>query len=171
MESEMKASEMTELLHAVRSGVERLQAAAAAMGSSAQNRAAGEVEKITAAVDPSSYMAAGDSASCAATGALTEDRGIYIEQRLLQIEQALVALQAGAAGQGLQAAEQRVAARKTLPAATVQLLAKQGIDLADPTRGLNAGDVQSVDAALAGLSVEQRIAVKSQLLRTGALTV
>jgi hypothetical protein len=28
-----------------------------------------------------------------------------------------------------------------------------------------------VDAALAGLSVEQRIAVKSQLLRTGALTV
>jgi hypothetical protein len=31
--------------------------------------------------------------------------------------------------------------------------------------------VQSVDAALAGLSVEQRIAVKSQLLRTGALTV
>jgi hypothetical protein len=31
--------------------------------------------------------------------------------------------------------------------------------------------VQSVDAALVGLSVEQRIAVKSQLLRTGTLTL
>jgi hypothetical protein len=32
-------------------------------------------------------------------------------------------------------------------------------------------DVPSLDAALAGLSVEQRIAVKSQLLRNGMLTL
>jgi hypothetical protein len=57
------------------------------------------------------------------------------------------------------------AARKTLPAAMVQLLAKQGIDTGD------AVDVPSLDAALAGLSVEQRIAVKSQLLRNGMLTL
>lgn len=52
--------------------------------------------------------------------------------------------------------------RRTLPAATSEMLAKHGI-------GEGPVDVRALDAALAGLSLEQRIAVKSQLLRAGAI--
>ena len=53
--------------------------------------------------------------------------------------------------------------RKTVTTATVSLLAKQGIS------SLESIEAGSLDAALAGLSIEQRIAVKSQLLRAGVL--
>ena len=49
-----------------------------------------------------------------------------------------------------------------MPAATAEMLAKHGI-------GDGPVDVRTLDAALAGLSLEQRIAVKSQLLRAGAI--
>ena len=52
--------------------------------------------------------------------------------------------------------------RKTVPASTSEMLAKHGI-------GDGPVDVRTLDAALAGLSLEQRIAVKSQLLRAGAI--
>ena len=52
--------------------------------------------------------------------------------------------------------------RKTVPAATSEMLAKHGI-------GDGPVDVRTLDAALSGLSLEQRIAVKSQLLRAGAI--
>ena len=52
--------------------------------------------------------------------------------------------------------------RRTVPASTSEMLAKHGID-ESPV------DVRTLDAALAGLSLEQRIAVKSQLLRAGAI--
>jgi transposase-like protein len=52
--------------------------------------------------------------------------------------------------------------RRTLPASTSAMLAKHGI--AD-----GPVDVRALDAALAGLSLEQRIAVKTQLLRAGAV--
>jgi hypothetical protein len=52
--------------------------------------------------------------------------------------------------------------RKTIPSATSEMLAKHGI-------GDGPVDVKALDAALTGLSLEQRIAVKSQLLRAGAI--
>jgi hypothetical protein len=52
--------------------------------------------------------------------------------------------------------------RRTLPASTSEMLAKHGI-------GDGPVDVRTLDAALAGLSLEQRIAVKTQLLRAGAI--
>ena len=52
--------------------------------------------------------------------------------------------------------------RRTMPAATAEMLAKHGI-------GDGPVDVRTLDAALAGLSLEQRIAVKSQLLRAGSI--
>ena len=52
--------------------------------------------------------------------------------------------------------------RRTLPATTEEMLAKHGI-------GDGPVDVRALDAALTGLSLEQRIAVKSQLLRAGAI--
>jgi len=57
--------------------------------------------------------------------------------------------------------ETRGAERKTLPLAASGLLAKHGI-----AAGAE-GDATALDAALASLSIEQRIAVKSQLLRAG----
>lgn len=52
--------------------------------------------------------------------------------------------------------------RRTVPASTSAMLAKHGI-------GEGPVDVRTLDAALSGLSLEQRIAVKSQLLRAGAI--
>jgi ribosomal protein L29 len=52
--------------------------------------------------------------------------------------------------------------RRTLPASTSEMLAKHGI-------GEGPVDVRTLDAALSGLSLEQRIAVKSQLLRAGSI--
>ena len=54
------------------------------------------------------------------------------------------------------------AGRKTLPTAMTNLLAKQGVTI----DSLEAG---SLDAALVSLSLEQRIAVKAQLMRAGLL--
>ena len=52
--------------------------------------------------------------------------------------------------------------RRTVPAATSEMLAKHGI-------GDGPVDVRTLDTALSGLSLEQRIAVKTQLLRAGAM--
>ncbi len=52
--------------------------------------------------------------------------------------------------------------RRTVPATTQEMLAKHGI-------GEGPVNVQALDAALSGLSLEQRIAVKTQLLRAGAI--
>ena len=55
------------------------------------------------------------------------------------------------------------AGRKTLSVAAEHLLAKHRIDTLDQANG------GALDAALNGLSLEQRIAVKSQLMRAGLL--
>ena len=52
--------------------------------------------------------------------------------------------------------------RKTLPAGMATLLAKQGVTL-------DSVDAGTLDAALTSLSIEQRIAVKAQLIRSGML--
>jgi hypothetical protein len=52
--------------------------------------------------------------------------------------------------------------RKTLPVAMANLLAKQGVTV----DSMEAG---ALDAALVSLSLEQRIAVKAQLMRAGLL--
>jgi len=55
-------------------------------------------------------------------------------------------------------------ARRTVPASTAQFLAKQGIST------LESVEAGALDAALTGLSLEQRIAVKAQLLRAGVVS-
>jgi hypothetical protein len=52
--------------------------------------------------------------------------------------------------------------RKTLPVSVTNMLTKQGVAV----DSLEAG---AVDAALGSLSIEQRIAVKAQLMRAGLL--
>jgi hypothetical protein len=89
-----------------------------------------------------------------------------LEQKLAAAERDIAELKAAAE---LAAAEQAKPAvpvlnpvRRTVPAAATEMLAKHGI-------GEGPVDVKTVDAALIGLSLEQRIAVKSQLLKAGAI--
>lgn len=83
-------------------------------------------------------------------------RGTEIEEKLAAAELTIAELKAR--GAGGRAAE----GRKTLPAAMTSLLAKQGVTV----DSLEAG---ALDAALVSLSLEQRIAVKAQLMRAGLI--
>jgi cell division protein ZapA (FtsZ GTPase activity inhibitor) len=103
----------------------------------------GDVQKIVAAVEGGSEMSR---------------REQELARRLEAAEQQIAELKAQAVS-----APTRQSERKTVPAATTQLLAKQGITTID---SIEAG---ALDAALTGLSLEQRIAVKAQLIRAGSL--
>jgi predicted nucleic acid-binding Zn-ribbon protein len=82
-----------------------------------------------------------------------------MEERLQAAEAKIAQLEAGIAETIPTEGQSR---RKTLPAGMASMLAKQGVTV----ESLEAG---ALDAALTGLSLEQRIAVKSQLLRAGML--
>jgi hypothetical protein len=84
-------------------------------------------------------------------------REVELHEKLATAEREIAELKAGAAYSALNPL------RKTVPASTSEMLAKHGI-------AEGPVDVRTLDAALAGLSLEQRIAVKSQLLRAGAIT-
>ena len=97
----------------------------------------GEVEKISATVEQSR-------------------REQELAEKLAAAERELSELKASAAATIVNPL------RRTVPAATSEMLAKHGI-------GEGPVDVRALDAALSGLSLEQRIAVKTQLLRAGAI--
>jgi hypothetical protein len=83
--------------------------------------------------------------------------------RLEAVERELVELRAAAAAPVITPIPKALEGlRRTLPSSTTEMLAKQGI-------GEGAMDIKTLDAALVGLSLEQRIAVKSQLRRAGAM--
>jgi hypothetical protein len=97
----------------------------------------GEVEKISATVEQTR-------------------REAELTEKLASAQRELAELKAAAAPTAVNPL------RRTVPAATSEMLAKHGI-------GDGPVDVGALDAALTGLSLEQRIAVKSQLLRAGAI--
>jgi len=84
-----------------------------------------------------------------------------LEQKLAAAEQKIAELEARAAATTESAAP--ASGRKTASIAASNLLAKHGVSL----DSIEAG---RLDAALAGLSLEQRFAVKAQLLRAGLLS-
>ena len=133
---EIEVQEVTGRLEAAAAMLER----AMAWLEERQSALSGEVEKISATVEQSR-------------------REEELAQKLAAAEREIAELKA---------AEERKAPavlnplRRTVPAATTEMLAKHGI-------GEGPVDVRTLDAALAGLSLEQRIAVKSQLLRAGAI--
>jgi ATP-dependent Lon protease len=98
----------------------------------------GEVEKISATVEQSR-------------------RETELAEKLAAAERELAEIKAASAPNGVNPL------RRTMPAATAEMLAKHGI-------GEGPVDVHALDAALSGLSLEQRIAVKTQLLRAGAIS-
>jgi ATP-dependent Lon protease len=83
-------------------------------------------------------------------------RELELAEKLAAVERELGELKASASSTVV------TPMRRTLPAVTSEMLAKHGI--AD-----GPVDVRTLDAALIGLSLEQRIAVKTQLLRAGAV--
>jgi ATP-dependent Lon protease len=97
----------------------------------------GEVEKISATVEQSR-------------------RETELAEKLAAVERELAEVKAAAAPNVMNPL------RRTMPAATAELLAKHGV-------GDGPVGVHALDAALSGLSLEQRIAVKTQLLRAGAI--
>jgi uncharacterized protein involved in exopolysaccharide biosynthesis len=123
--------------------VERLEAATNALEKTLnwleerQGALSGEVERITATVEQSR-------------------RETELTEKLAAVERELAEVKAATAQNVLSPL------RRTMPAATAEMLAKHGI-------GDGPVDVRALDAALSGLSLEQRIAVKTQLLRAGAI--
>jgi DNA repair exonuclease SbcCD ATPase subunit len=85
-----------------------------------------------------------------------------LEQKLQAAEQQITELKAQLESRPESQPElsPQPSARKTVPAATAQFLSRQGIALEHVEAG-------ALDAALSSLSIEQRIAVKAQLLRAG----
>ena len=137
------------IMASVSEGMERLTAAAALLEKTViwmeqrEQVLSGEVQKIVATVEQSA-----DSSR----------REQQLERKLSDALEQIAELRAQS-GHSQPGHSQR----KTIPAATLQLLAKQGVGPQDQF------DSGTLDAAMAGLSLEQRIAVKSQLLRAGSL--
>lgn len=143
--------------HTERDVTARLEAAAGALERTLawpeerQAALAGEVEKISATVEQSR-------------------REAELEEKLAAAEAELAELKASATTQAASASA--AAAVRPAPAAAVtqrrttavsEMLAKHGLSGEGPV------DVRTLDQALSGLSLEQRIAVKSQLARAGAV--
>ena len=82
-------------------------------------------------------------------------RELELADKLTIAERELAELKAAAAHESMPL-------RRTVPPSTSEMLAKHGI-------AEGPVDVRTLDAALAGLSLEQRIAVKTQLMRAGAI--
>jgi hypothetical protein len=85
-------------------------------------------------------------------------REAELEEKLAAAEAKIAELQAAAASVPVAVTH----GRKTLPVAMANLLAKQGVTV----ESMEAG---ALDAALVSLSMEQRFAVKAQLMRAGLL--
>ena len=91
--------------------------------------------------------------------AATEARLAAANDRLAAADEKIASLEAQSANH---APETVTNGRKTLPAGMATLLAKQGV-------AIDSIEAGALDTALASLSIEQRIAVKAQLLRAGML--
>ena len=79
-------------------------------------------------------------------------REAELERKLAEAEEKIAELVASA----------QPAGRKTVPTSMATMLAKQGVVMDSVEAG-------AIDGALASLSIEQRIAVKSELIRAGVL--
>jgi hypothetical protein len=94
----------------------------------------------------------------ASIGRISATVDAELEERLAAAEAQIADLKAAAASVPTTV----IHGRKTLPVGMVNLLAKQGVTV----DSIEAG---ALDAALVSLSLEQRIAVKAQLMRAGLL--
>src|SRR4051812_19535146 len=110
------------------------------------------VDKIVAALE----TGAGNS------GGNEDDEAIILKSRVAELEAANAELREKASK--LNTATIAANGRKTLPPLVSTLLAKSGVEVTDPM------DAAALDAAMAPLSIEQRIAVKSQMAKAGLIS-
>jgi prefoldin subunit 5 len=133
---------------------QRMAAAAEALGESIA-RLNAQHEELSLRVDK--IVAALES------GPNEEDdaEGILLKSRVAELEAANADLRDKASR--LNTATIAANGRKTLPPMVSSLLAKSGVEVSDTM------DTAALDAAMAPLSIEQRIAVKSQMAKAGLI--
>ena len=132
-----------------------------AQGIAQLTAAAAQLERVAAGIEARLSAGAGSPGGEVVKVVATVESDPSL--RLAELEIKLQAAETKIAELRAQASVPPAAGRKTLPVAAAHLLAKHGLDILDQ---VNAG---ALDAALNGLSLEQRIAVKSQLMRAGML--
>jgi hypothetical protein len=123
---------------------ERLEAVAAALEAAAERIAEQQMAMAAEAQEVVGRI----------TATVESAREAELERRLAEAEARVAQLMA--------AAESHSAGRKTLPVGMATMLAKSGVSV----DSMEAG---AIDGALASLSIEQRIAVKAELMRAGLL--
>ena len=123
------------------------------------NAAVSLLERMAASLEQREALMSGDVQKIVAA----VEQGAEVSQRELELERKLAAAEQLIAEFRAQGSTAVQSVRKTLPATTTQLLAKGGIT------SLESIEAGALDAALTGLSLEQRIAVKAQLIRAGAI--
>jgi hypothetical protein len=118
--------------------------------------AAATLERVVARMAEQHVALAAEAESqvCRIVATVETQREAELERKLAQAEAKIAELMASAAAQP--------AGRKTLPSTMTTMLAKQGVVMDSVEAG-------AIDGALASLSIEQRIAVKSELIRAGVL--
>jgi hypothetical protein len=127
-----------------------------------------QLEQVIAGMDERHTQARGDDSQrgdlqrivATAEGAPAEPRDIFrqeLEVKLLVAEQKIASLQAQLESHAT------ASVRRTVGTQPAQMFSK---NISESASGMEPG---AVDAALSGLSLEQRIAVKSQLARAGLL--
>ena len=116
-----------------------------------------QLERTIAGMEERHASVCGDVQRIVATADTSQDSmRLELERRLAEAQQTITQLQADAAIGPV--------TRRTLAATSGPLLTKSGVHTGG---GIEAS---ALDAAMNGLSLEQRIAVKSELLRAGALS-
>jgi hypothetical protein len=123
---------------------ERLEAVAAALEAAAERIAEQQIAMAAEAQEVVGRI----------TATVESAREAELERRLADAEARVAQLMA--------AAESQTSGRKTLPVGMVTMLAKSGVHV----DSIEAG---AIDGALASLSIEQRFAVKAELMRAGLL--
>lgn len=118
--------------------------------------AASVLEKVVARMAEQQVALAAEAESQVSriVATVESQREAELEHKLAEAEAKIAELVASASTQP--------AGRKTLPTSMATMLAKQGVVM----ESVEAG---AIDGALASLSIEQRIAVKSGLMRAGLL--
>ena len=130
--------------------MERLEAAAATLEAALnrieerQRTLTGELDRISATVDGEESLT---------------DRLAAAEREIERLRGELARVEASS---GIRTPQPLKSLRQTLPNATAEMLAKNALSE-------SSVDLAKLDAAMKGLSLEQRIAVKSQLRRAGSL--
>ena len=145
----MRENDVVDLMEAT----ERLEAVAEALEEAATRLAA---DRAALAIEAQEHVGR-------IVATVESAREAELERKLAEAEARIMALTASSA-----VVVPPVAGRKTLPVGMASMLAKQGVSLevGDGVVSLEAG---AIDGALASLSIEQRIAVKSELRRAGLL--